>query len=107
MNQLYVAFEILQLFENKSLRPTYWVKTLYLSLRISSFEVNVFNVIHHRRRAAEFAHPLFVALRFIPDAEWALLLAAFKGEIGIERSELRGLFFEDTWWRNADAKTVS
>jgi hypothetical protein len=69
--------------------------------------VNVFNVIHHRRRAAKFTHPLFVTLRFIPDAEWALLLAAFKGENGIEGSELRGLFFEDSWWRNADAKTVS
>jgi len=107
VNQLYVAFEILQLFENKPLGLARWVTTLYLSLRISSFKVNVFNVIHHRRWAAKFAHPLFVALRFIPDAEWALLLAAFKGEKGIERSELRGLFFEDTWWRNADAKTVS
>jgi hypothetical protein len=29
MNQLSVAFEILQLFENKSLRLAYWVKTLY------------------------------------------------------------------------------
>jgi hypothetical protein len=75
MNQLYVAFEILQLFENKPLRLAYWVKTLYLSLRISSFKVNVFNVIHHRHRAAKFAYPLFVALRFIPDAERALLLA--------------------------------
>jgi hypothetical protein len=83
------------------------VTTLYLSLRISSFKVNVFNVIHHRRWAAKFAHPLFVALRFVPDAEYALLLSAIKGEKGIEGSEIRGLFLKDTWWRNADAKTVS
>ena len=63
------------MIENEALRLAYWVKTLYLGLRISSFKVNVFNVIHHRRRAAKFAYPLFVALRFIPDAEWTLLLA--------------------------------
>ncbi|OAF63126.1 hypothetical protein VC83_00418 [Pseudogymnoascus destructans] len=106
MNQLHVTFEILQLFENEPLRLAYWVKTLYLSLQVSSFKVNVFNMIHHRRRAAKFTYPLFVALRFIPDAEWALLLAAIKGENGIEGPGLRGLFFEDTW-RNADVKTVS
>jgi hypothetical protein len=48
VNQLYVTFEILQLFENKPLGLARWVTTLYLSLRISSFKVNVFNVIHHR-----------------------------------------------------------
>lgn len=31
----------------------------------------------------KFAHPMFVALRFIPDAEWALRLVAFKGEMGL------------------------
>ena len=45
MHYLYVAFEMLHVLENKPLRLAYWVITLYLSVRISSFEVTPYNVI--------------------------------------------------------------
>jgi hypothetical protein len=59
---LYVAFEMLQVFENKPLRLAHWVITLYLGVWISSFEVNPFNVIHHLRRAAKRAHPIWICI---------------------------------------------
>jgi hypothetical protein len=83
------------------------VTTLYPGLRILSFEVNPFNVIYHLRRAAKRAHPLFVALRFVSDTERALSLGTNKGEDRSKGSDLRGLFFENSWWRKDDAKTVS
>jgi hypothetical protein len=75
-----MAFEMLHVFENKPLRLARWVTTLYPGLRIFSFEVIPFNVIHHLRRAAKRAHPLFVALRFVSNAEQALSLATDDGE---------------------------
>jgi hypothetical protein len=57
--------------------------------------MNAFNVIHHLCKEVKEAHPLFIALQFIPNAEWALSLAANKGENEIERSNLKGLFFKD------------
>jgi hypothetical protein len=92
-----MAFEMLHVFENKPLRLARWVTTLYPGLRIFSFEVIPFNVIHHLRRAAKRAHPLFVALRFVSNAEQALSLATDEGENRSEGSDLRGLFFENSW----------
>ena len=40
-----MAFEMLHVLENKFLRLARWVITLYLSVRISSFEVTPHNVI--------------------------------------------------------------
>jgi hypothetical protein len=76
----YVVFEMLQVFENKPLRLTRWVRTLYPRLRISSFEMNTFNVIHHLRRATKRAYSLFVALRFVSNTEWALSLTINEGK---------------------------
>jgi hypothetical protein len=73
-----MAFEMLHVLENKPLRLARWVITLYLSVRISSFEVNPFNVIHHLRRAAKRAHPLLIALRFVANADGALALGKDK-----------------------------
>jgi hypothetical protein len=75
-----MAFEMLHVLENKPLRLARWVITLYLSVRISSFEVNPFNVIHHLRRAAKRAHPLLIALRLIINANRALALGKDKKE---------------------------
>jgi hypothetical protein len=75
-----MTFEILHVFENKPPRLARWVTTLYPSLRISSFEVLPFNMIHHLRRAAKRAHPFFVALRFVPNANGALGLGKDKRE---------------------------
>ena len=61
MHCLYVTFEVLYVLENKPLRLARWVITLCLSVRISSFKVNPFNVIHHLRRTAKRAHPLLIA----------------------------------------------
>lgn len=57
--------------------------------------MNPFDVIHHLRRAAKGAHPLFVALPLVADAERAPILAPHKGERMSEGSGLRGLFFEN------------
>jgi hypothetical protein len=62
VNELYVAFEMLQVFENEPSGLARWVTTLYPSFRVSSFKVNAFNVIHHLCRAGKSAHPLFIAL---------------------------------------------
>jgi hypothetical protein len=62
MYGLYMVFEMLQVFENKPLRLACGIITLCPGLRIFSFEMIPFNVIHHLRRAAKRAHPLFVAL---------------------------------------------
>ena len=107
MHCLYVAFEMFYVFENKPLRLAQWVITLYLGVRISSFEVNPFNVIHHFCRSAKRAHPLFVALRFVSNTEWALTLATDEAENRSEETDLRGLFFENRGWRKGDAKSVS
>jgi hypothetical protein len=96
VNVLYVVFEILQVFKNESLRLTRWVVTLYSGRRILFFEVDPFNVIYYLRRAAKRAYPLFVALRFVSNAERALSLATDEGENRSEGSDLRGLFFEIT-----------
>jgi hypothetical protein len=94
---LYMVFEILHVFEIKPLRLARRVAILYPGLRIFSFEVIPFNVIHYIRRAAKGAHPLFVALRFVANAEQALSLATDEGESRSEGSDLRGLFFEHIW----------
>ena len=104
MHYLYVAFEMLHVLENKPLRLAYWVITLYLSVRISSFEVTPFNVIHHLRRAAKRAHPLLVALRFVANADRALAVAKDKREwleIG------RGRFLlDERWLREGNPESV-
>jgi hypothetical protein len=74
MSCLYMAFEMLHVFENKPLRLAHWVITLDLGEWVSSFEVNPLNVIHHLRRAAKRAHPLLIALRFVANADRALVL---------------------------------
>ena len=45
VHSLHMAFEMLHVLENKFLRLARWVITLYLSVRISSFEVTPYNVI--------------------------------------------------------------
>jgi len=80
VHSLHMAFEMLQVLENKPLRLAHWVITLYLSVWVSSFEVNPFNVIHHLRRAAKRAHPLLKALRFVANADRALALGKDKRE---------------------------
>src|SRR3954447_22972798 len=80
VHSLHMAFEMLHVLENKPLRLARWVMTLYLSVRISSFEVNPFNVIHHLRRAANRAHRLLIALRFVANADRALALGKLKRE---------------------------
>jgi len=75
-----MIFEAFQVFENKPLRLARWVTTLYPSLRIFPFKVNPFNVIHHLRKAAKRAHPLFVALQFVTNTKGALRLGMNKRE---------------------------
>jgi hypothetical protein len=72
------------------------VTTLYPGIQIFSFEVIPFNMIHHLQRAAKRAYPLFVALRFVSNVEQALSLAINEGENKSERSDLKGLFFENS-----------
>lgn len=84
---LYMAFEILQVFENKPLRLTRWVTTLYFGLRIFSFEVITFNMIQHLRRAAKGTYPFFVAPRLVSNTKQALSLATDKEKDRSERSD--------------------
>ena len=104
---LYMAFEILYVFENKPLRLIRQVIILYLSLQIFSFKVIPFNVIYYLRRAAKRAYPLFVALRFVSNIEQALSLTIDEGENRSEGSDLRGLFFENSQQRKGDATSVA
>ena len=76
VHYLYMAFEILQVFENKPQRLTRWLTTLYLALWIFSFQVAAFNMIYHLRRAAKRTHRFFVAPRFVSNTEQALRLTA-------------------------------
>jgi len=102
MHYLYVAFEMLHVLENKPLRLAYWVITLYLSVRISSFEVTPFNVIHHLRRAAKRAHPLLIALRFVANADRALVL----GKLNREWLELGRFLLDKRWLREGNPDSV-
>lgn len=95
MHCLYVAFEILQVYKNKPLGLARWVITLYPGVRISSFEVNPFNVIHHLLRAAKRAHPLLIALRFVANADRALVLGKDKREW----LELGRFLLDERWLR--------
>jgi len=100
---LYMIFEMLQVFENKPLRLARWVITLYPGLRIFSFEVSPFNVIHHLRRAAKRTHPLLIALQFVTNAKGALCLSKDKRkELGIGRF----LLDERSGWEG-DPESVS
>jgi hypothetical protein len=99
---LYMTFEMLHVFENKPLRLARWGITLYPGLRISSFEMNPFNVIHHLRRAAKRAHPFFVALRFVPNADGALGL----GEDKREWLQIGRFLLDERWWREGDLESV-
>lgn len=53
VHDLYMMFEMLQVLENKPLRLARWVTILYPGVRILPFEVILFKVIHHLRRAAK------------------------------------------------------
>ena len=104
---LYMAFEIVQVFENEPLRLARWVATLYPGLRVFSFEVNPFNVIHHLRRAAERAYPLFVALRFVSNTKQALSLTTNEGEDTREWISFRRLFLDDWLCRKCNSQSIS
>jgi hypothetical protein len=103
---LYMAFEILYIFENKPLRLIYWVIILYPGLRIFSFKVIPFNIIYYFQRIAKRAYLLFIALRFVSNTEQVLSLTIDEGENRSERSNLRGLFFENSWSRKGNTKSV-
>jgi hypothetical protein len=75
---------------------------LYPSLRVSSFKVKPFNVIYHLRRAAKKAHPFFVALRFVPNADRALGLGKGKREW----LQIGQFFLNKKWWREGDPESV-
>jgi len=104
MHSLHMTFEMLHVFEDKPLRLAHWVITLYLGVWISSFEMNPFNVIHHLRRAAKRAHPLLIALRFVANADRALVLSKRKRE-WLETGR-RGLLLDDTWLRLGNPESV-
>jgi hypothetical protein len=76
-----MIFEAFQVFENKPLRLTRWVITLYPGLQIFPFEMNPFNVIHHLHKAAKRAHPLLIALRFVTNTD---------GTLGLSKDEREG-----------------
>jgi hypothetical protein len=92
-----MAFEILYIFKNKPLRLIYWVIILYPGLQIFSFKVIPFNIIYYLQRAVKRAYLLFVALRFVSNTEQVLSLATDEGENRSKGSDLRGLFFENSW----------
>ncbi len=98
---------MLQVVKNKPLRLTLWITTLDPSPRIFPFQVLPFNVIHHLGRTAKRAYPVLVALRFVSNTEQTLSLAANEGENRSEGSDLRGVFLENSWWRDGNAKSVS
>jgi hypothetical protein len=91
-----MAFEILHVFEDKPLRLVRGVTILDPGLRIFSFKVIPFNVIHYLCKAVKRAYPLFIALRFVANIEQALSLTIDEGENRSEGSDLRGLFFENS-----------
>jgi hypothetical protein len=80
VNREYIAFEILQVFENEPLRLACWITIFYPGLRILSSEVNPFNIIYYLCRAAKRAYLLFVALRFVSNTEQVLGLTTNKRE---------------------------
>jgi hypothetical protein len=102
-----MVFEMLQVFENEPLRLACWVTTLYPGLWIFSSEVNPFNVIHHLRRAAKRAYPLFVALQFVSNAEQALSLTTNEGEDTRDWINIRQLFLDDWLCRECNPESVS
>jgi hypothetical protein len=103
----YMVFEMLQVIENKPLRLAYWVTTFHPGLRILSFEVTAFNVIHHLRRATKRAHPVFVTLRFVANAERALSLTTNEREDTKEWISVRRLLLDEKGRGRGDAAAVS
>jgi hypothetical protein len=100
-------FEMLDVFEHKPLRLTRGMMTLYPGFWVSALEVSPFNVVHHRRRPTKGAHPLFVALRFVANAERALGLATDEGENRFNGPDLGRILFGNRWSGMGDAKSVS
>jgi hypothetical protein len=90
-----MAFEMLHVLENKPLRLTRWVITLYLGVGVSSSDVNPFNVIHHLYRGAERAHSLLIALQFVANTDRALVLSKLKREW----LEIRRFLLDERWLR--------
>jgi hypothetical protein len=76
----YVIFEMLQVFEDQPLRLAHGVVIGERLLRIDTFQVNAFDVIPYLRSAAKGTHALFVALRFIANADRALGLSEDERE---------------------------
>jgi hypothetical protein len=101
-----MVFEMLQVFKNKPLRLTRWVTALNPSLRIFPLQVLPFNMIHHLGRTAKRAYPVLVALRFVSNTEQTLSLATNEGENRSKGSDLRGVFLENSWWRDGNVKSV-
>ena len=80
VDSLYVIFEMLQVFEDQPLRLPHGVATGKFLLQYDTSQVKTFNVISYLRNAAKGPHPLFVALRFVANADGALGLGDDKGE---------------------------
>jgi hypothetical protein len=80
VDSLYVIFEMHQVVEDQPLRLAHGVVTGKCLLRIDTFQVNAFDVIPHLRNAAKGTHPLFVALRFVANADGALGLGEDERE---------------------------
>jgi hypothetical protein len=103
---LYVAFEILQVFENEPLRLACWVIIFYPGFRVFSFEVNLFDVIYYFRRAAERAYPLFVAFRFVSNTKQVLSLIINKGDDTREWISFRRFFLNDWSCREYNSQSI-
>jgi hypothetical protein len=80
VDNLYVIFEMLQMFEDQPLRLAHGVVTGKFHLRIETLQVNIFHVIPHLRNAAKGPHPLLVALRLVANADGALGLGEDERE---------------------------
>jgi hypothetical protein len=63
-------------------------------------------VIYYLSKTAKRAYPVLVALRFVFNTEQALILTINERENRSEGSDLRGVFFENSWWRKDNTKSV-
>jgi len=95
-----MVFKMCKVFEIKPLRFACCMAALYPSLWIMSFEVYSLNVIHHLRWPTKGTYPLFIALRFVFNAEDALALATNEWDDRSQRTKFWGLFFKHcAWWK--------
>jgi hypothetical protein len=100
MDGFNMVFEMLQVFENESLRPAHRMKAVELLLWINPLQMGSLNMVTHLGNAAERAQPP------LTNTERALFLATDKGEYGSGIFDVGRLLLDKRPYGKGDRESV-